>query len=452
MAARAAIGIIRVSERKQRGKKPGREESFVSPHDQLSRIKETCKRQGLTLKSTVDEIDVSGGKPLEERHGLREAIEAIEAGKASVLIVGYFDRLVRSLRVQGEVVSRVEAAGGEVLAVDYGAVSEKTAAQWLSGTMMGAFAEYYRRSVGERTAEAQADAVARGICPFPDVPPGLETGEDGRLIHTPDAPTVLEAFERRDKGATIKEIRAFLREHGIERSYHGVQSLLSSRLYLGEIHFGKLTNLEAHKPIVPRPLFDRVQRSKVSRGRRPKSDRLLARLGVLRCGSCGARMVIGTQKQNGRTYPFYRCPPVGDCRRRVTISAEIVEAAVVEATKERLANEEGRASSQEDALEAAAAHEKAQADLDAAIRAFAGFEDEEAARERLAELREARDQARDRDEQLRNASSALTITMADWDRLGLDAQRGLIRATVEAVTIGGEGRGRDRITIKLFGE
>ena len=70
MAARAAIGIIRVSERKQRGKKPGREDSFVSPHDQLARIKETCERQGLTLKSTADEIDVSGGKPLEERRGL----------------------------------------------------------------------------------------------------------------------------------------------------------------------------------------------------------------------------------------------------------------------------------------------------------------------------------------------------------------------------------------------
>jgi len=81
MAARAAIGIIRVSERKQRGKKPGREDSFVSPHDQLARIKETCERQGLTLKSTADEIDVSGGKPLDERRGLREAIEAIEAGK-----------------------------------------------------------------------------------------------------------------------------------------------------------------------------------------------------------------------------------------------------------------------------------------------------------------------------------------------------------------------------------
>ena len=451
MAARAAIGIIRVSERKQRGKKPGREDSFVSPHDQLSRIEETCKRQGLTLKSTADEIDVSGGKPLNERHGLREAIEAIEAGRASVLIVGYFDRLVRSLRVQGEVVSRVEAAGGEVLAVDYGAVSEKTAAQWLSGTMMGAFAEYYRRSVGERTAEAQADAVARGVCPFPDFPPGLEAGEDGRLIHTADAPTVIEAFELRDRGTTIKEVRAFLRERGIERSYHGVQSMLCSRLYLGEIHFGKLTNLEAHEPIVPRPLFDRVQRTKVSRGRRAKSDRLLARLGILRCGSCDARMVVGTHKEKRRTYSFYRCPPVGDCERRMAIGAEIVEGAVVETVRERLANQEGRASAEQDAREATEIHDKAQADLDAAIRAFAGFEDEDSARERLAELREARDRARDRDEQLRDARSALTVTMADWDRLSLEAQRGLIRATVESVTIR-KGRGRERVTIKLFSE
>jgi DNA invertase Pin-like site-specific DNA recombinase len=448
---RAAIGIIRVSERKKRGKKPGREESFVSPRDQMARIEETCERLGLTLKSTADEIDVSGGKPLADRQGLREAIETIEAGGAKVLIVGYFDRLVRSLRVQGEVVSRVEAAGGEVLAVDYGAVSEKTAAQWLSGTMMGAFAEYYRRSVGERTAEAQANAVARGVCPFPDLPPGLEPGEDGRLVHTAEAAIALAAFEQRDQGTTIKDIRAFLKEHGIERSYHGVQSMLSSRLYLGEIHFGKLVNLEAHDPIVPRPLFDRVQRIKVPRGPRPKSDRILARLGVLRCAE-GARMVVGTQKQNGRTYSFYRCPPVGDCKRRMTIGAEIVEGVVVEATRKRLANEQGRTSAEQDAREAAAAHERAQADLNAAIRAFAGIEDEEAAKERIIELREVRDLARERDEQLGDVRSALTVTMADWDRLSLEAKRGLIRATVESATVSAAGRGRDRVTVKLFGE
>lgn len=451
MPKRAAIGIIRVSERKKRGKQPGREASFVSPQDQLTRIKETCERQGLTLKRTVDEIDVSGGKPLDERHGLREAIEAIEAGKANVLIVGYFDRLVRSLRVQGEVVSRVEAAGGEVLAVDYGAVSEKTAAQWLSGTMMGAFAEYYRRSVGERTAEAQADAVARGICPFPEIPPGLEPGEDGRLVHTDDAPAVVTAFEMRDSGATIKEIRAFLKEEGIERSYHGVQSMFSSRLYLGEIHFGELENTEAHHAVVKPDLFDRVQRNKIPRGPRPKSERLLARLGVLRCDE-GARMVVGTQKQNGRTYPFYRCPPVGYCRHRMTIGAAIAEGAVIAKTKEWGAKEEGRASAERDAQADAIAAERAQADLDAAIRAFAGLKGEAAAVARLAELTEIRDRAVARAEHSRNLRSALSISVADWEHLSLAAKRKLIRAIVRGAVVAKAGRGVERLTILPFGK
>ncbi len=42
------------------------------------------------------------------RDGLRTAVEAVEAGKADVIVAAYFDRLVRSLRVQDELVSRVE--------------------------------------------------------------------------------------------------------------------------------------------------------------------------------------------------------------------------------------------------------------------------------------------------------------------------------------------------------
>ena len=60
----------------------------------------------------------------------------------------------------------------------------------------------------------------------------------------------------------------------------------------------------------PRDL-ERLQRVSVPRGRRAKSERLLARLGVLRCGTCDARMSVGTSQ--GR-YALYRCPPVGHAR------------------------------------------------------------------------------------------------------------------------------------------
>ena len=98
--------------------------------------------------------------------------------------------------------------------------------------------------------------------------------------------------------------------------------MLSSRLYLGEIHLGEWHNLQAHPPIIrDRDLFDRVQRRTVSRGRQAKSDRLLARLGVLRCGTCGSRMVINTHTGS------YRCgdTSANGCARRAAVQADVVE-------------------------------------------------------------------------------------------------------------------------------
>jgi DNA invertase Pin-like site-specific DNA recombinase len=144
-------------------------------------------------------------------------------------VAAYFDRLVRSLTVQAEIVQRVERAGGKVLAVDVGQVTEGTASQWLSGTMHGMVAEYYARAAGERTAAAQARAVARGVLPWPNITPGYLIGEDGVLSPDPTtAPIVTEAFRMRGEGAPIAEVRRYLTANGIDRSYHGVQSLLRS--------------------------------------------------------------------------------------------------------------------------------------------------------------------------------------------------------------------------------
>ena len=87
--------------------------------------------------SPTPEIDVSGKLPLSKRPGLLAAIEMIEAGRADQLVVAYFDRLVRSLKVQLEVIERVERAGGEIFALDHGKLTNGTAAQRLSTNMLG---------------------------------------------------------------------------------------------------------------------------------------------------------------------------------------------------------------------------------------------------------------------------------------------------------------------------
>ncbi len=251
-----AVGIVRVSETK------GREgESFASPDEQADRIRAACQRDGMTLVDILPELDVSGGRPLDRRPGLSQAVSMIEAGKANVVAAAYFDRLFRSLSTQAEVIERVEHAGGQVLAVDVGRVTNGSAGQWLSATMLGAVAEYARRTAKERSGEAQVRAVARGVPPWPRVTPGYRRGQDGKFAPDPaTAPIVAEAFKMRAGGATIKEVRTFLNGHGIGLTFGGVRLLLSSKVVLGEIHFGDLVNPEAHEPIVDRETWQRVQK------------------------------------------------------------------------------------------------------------------------------------------------------------------------------------------------
>ncbi len=427
----------------------------MSPEEQRDRIEQTCARDGLALVAVYDELDVSGGKSLAERPGLSAAVAAIEAGQADVVAAAYFDRLFRSLPTQTEVVGRVERAGGQVLAVDVGQVTNGSAGQWLSGTMMGAVSEYFRRSAKERSAEGQARAVARGATPWARVPLGYTRRDNGTLALNPnEIPTVREAFEMRASGASITQIRNMLRSHGVQRSQRGVQVMLGSRVYLGEIHFGKLVNPNAHEPIIDRDLWHRVQQTKLPRGRRAKSERLLARLGVLRCGSCGGRLSSMKLPKQG-DYPIYRCGSSSiDCARHVTISAEIAERVVSDAVRAALADAEGRASVAENAQEAIRALERAQGDLDAALRSFAaaGLESEPAAVERLAELRQARDDTQARVDQI-GPQAAVTVNAAtDWDKLSLAARRELIRATVESAIVAPSGRGAERITVRLLGK
>jgi site-specific DNA recombinase len=405
----------------------------------------------LKLVKIVEELDVSGGASLERRPGLSSALALVEEHKADVLVVAFFDRLVRSLKVQAEIVERVEAAGGKILAVDVGQVTNGSAGQWLSGTMLGAVSEYARRVTSERTADAKRRAVDRGVAPFPNVPPGYRRARNGSIEPNPkDARTVARAFKLRAGGATVMEVREYLRLRGIKRSFHGTTSLLASRVVRGELRFGELVNLDSHKAIVDEQTWQAVQRMSSPRGRRAKSERLLARLGVLRCGTCGARMVVGTA--NHGAYHLYRCPPNADCPQRVTVSAELAERAVVDAVKELLEGLHGTATIGAESDEAVRELERCEQELDAAVRAFTGLEDVDAARERLSTLRNERDRARDRLAELQDAAApAVTVSAGDWDLLTLGEQRALIRAVVAEASVV-PGRGPDRITVKPHGQ
>jgi Recombinase zinc beta ribbon domain len=217
--------------------------------------------------------------------------------------------------------------------------------------------------------------------------------------------------------------------------------MLRSRMYLGEIHFGDLHNLNAHEPIIKDgALFERVQRRTVSRGRQAKSERLLARLGVLRCGTCGSRMVINSYSGS------YRCGDTSAdrCRRRAAVKADRVEELVLDAIRAywATADAHGRSSRRQQIREADEAIERANAGLDDTIRQLGGLGllGRPASQDTLAKLTTALDDAHTVRARLGDGGESNIIGPEDIDKLRepakqLAAWRRLITDTVELVTV-----------------
>ena len=366
----------------------------------------------------------------------------VEAGEADHLVVAYFDRLVRSLKVQLEVIERVEKAGGEIFALDHGKLTNGTRGH-------SPVDEHDRVGVpvlcGGDGREGDGRSGARGGagCAPALADPGRVCARRGRCAGGREraAPVVCEAFHRRDLGASIVELQAWLVEHGIERGPSGVASMLRSRMYLGEIHFGELHNLRAHEPIVTdRGLFERVQRRTVSRGRQAKSDRLLARLGVLRCGTCGSRMVINSTA--AATAAATRA--LNRCRRRAAVKADRVEEMVLDAVRaySATADARGRASLTRQIREADEAIDRANADLDDTIRQLGdlGLLGRPASQETLEKLTTTLDDAHSARARLGDGGESNLIGPDDIDKLRepakrLAAWRRLITDTVQSVTV-----------------
>lgn len=442
--SRLAVGIIRISSTRER------EETILSPAQQRDRVVDACRDRGLELVEVIEELDVSGGTPLAKRRGLRQAVEMVEDRQAGVVVAAYFDRLVRSLVVQAELVERVERAGGQVLALDTGRITAASAGQWLSGTMLGAVSEYQRRTTSERVREAHARSIAAGIPPYPVSTPGYSQAEDRKLHPNADADAVAEAFRLRAAGVTITEVRDHLRVAGVEISYRATQTLLMSRVVLGELHWGDhAPNLRAHEPIVDPGTWELAQRVRVPQGRKAKSDRLLARLQVLRCGGCGRPMSAGSSVANGVKYFNYRCSLAAhDCPDRQVISARIAEQYAERVVRESIADAEGHASAVTRARADAVAAERADAELQGTLETFtaAGVLAEPGAVAQLAELREARDETRRQASRSAAAAGSKAISVGkDWDELTVAERRGLIRAIIRSITVS-PGRGKRRLT------
>lgn len=112
---------------------------------QRQAITAECERRGWQLVEIAE--DVGSGKDL-RRPGIQAALEALESGSASALVVAKLDRLSRSMLDFAKVMAAAQTESWALVALDV-AVDTTTPAGEAMANVMATFAQFERREQGE---------------------------------------------------------------------------------------------------------------------------------------------------------------------------------------------------------------------------------------------------------------------------------------------------------------
>jgi DNA invertase Pin-like site-specific DNA recombinase len=242
-------GYVRVSQVKGR-----RGESFISPALQREQIVNWAKLNGAVVATVFEELAESGARS--DRPKLMKALARVEEGLTDGIVVAKLDRFGRSLLGSLAAIERIRAAGGTFVAVQDG-LDVTTDTGKLVLRIMLSMAEWELDRIRAQWNAARERAVARGVH-LGAYPPTGYIRDSNRLLH-PDpvsGPVIAELFARRAQGATMRELGLFLSEQKVRTRLDNpnwistaLHSLITNRVYLGELRHGTMINSEraAHR-------------------------------------------------------------------------------------------------------------------------------------------------------------------------------------------------------------
>jgi DNA invertase Pin-like site-specific DNA recombinase len=226
------------------------------------------------------------------RPGLQQLLAAVEAGHVRHVLVWRLDRLSRNL---GDLILLADKFGES--GVSLHSVSENLDLSSAAGRMfynvLGSFAQYFREQLSENVRMGNERAIKEGR--WINRPKTGYDLVDGLLVPNADAQRVREVFGLRAERHSYRSIEE---RTGIK--YSTICTILTSRIYLGEVLHNHQWFKGFHEPLVTPELFGAAQRA-VPQGVQPSRDVLSGRV---RCGLCGRRMAI---QQNGKGSIHYSC-------------------------------------------------------------------------------------------------------------------------------------------------
>lgn len=133
----------------------------LSPDAQRETIRAWASREGATIVAWFEDLGVSGGDAIEDCPGLLEAIDALAAHGAGVLVVAKRDRLARD-PIKAAMIESYVARVGAVVQSAAGEGNGDSPTDVLMRRIVDAFAEYEKLLIRARTKAALRVKRQRG--------------------------------------------------------------------------------------------------------------------------------------------------------------------------------------------------------------------------------------------------------------------------------------------------
>ena len=287
-----------------------REESIEG---QIRECTAYAEKNGFTVVKHY--IDRAVSAKTDNRPQFQQMIKDSERGIFDVIIVWKLDRFARNRYDSARYKTQLKRNGVKLVSATE-VISAGPEGIILESVLEG-YAEYYSADLSEKVVRGMTENALKGIYNGGTIPFGYMIDETRH--YQPDpllAPYVEQTFQKYADGATMTDLRDWLKAHNIknsmggEMSYNTIQRMLSNRRYIGELRLRDVVQPNAIPALVSEDLFNKVQEKLAKNKKAParhKAEESYLLTTKLYCGKCGALMFGESGvSHTGKMYTYYK--------------------------------------------------------------------------------------------------------------------------------------------------
>ena len=277
----------------------------LSLEAQQEDLEEYAKERGWVIVGTYIDAAKTARKRMYKRTNFLRMLEDVKHDKVDLILFTRLDRWFRSVADYYKVMEILDAhnCGWLTTQEQY---DTTTAGGRLYINLRLSIAQNEADLCGERIGVVLDSKVKHGTVVSGKIPFGYRINKEKRLEIVPqDAAIILDAFEHYRSSVSVRATAAYIQlTYGLNWDNIRCRRNLCQTLYIGHYESNGRVNPNFCPPIVPRDLYDDVQKLLSNNTKANPTGRVFLFTSLLICAECGHRLA-GLQTGYG---PYYRCP------------------------------------------------------------------------------------------------------------------------------------------------